>query len=93
MGIHSGMKISISHCNPQRCRCWLLKKTTARLTGVLELLAPSREDSIIVVLSAKDRSKLGFGDKFGRAFHAVPVRLGTTLEPAMSQCDRVGTHT
>ena len=71
----------------------MLKKTTARLTGVIELSAPSREDSIIVVPSAKGRSKLGFEDKFGHAFHVVPDRLGTTLEPAMSQCDRVGTHT
>ena len=71
----------------------MLKKTTARLTGVIELLAPSREDSIIVVPSAKDRSKLGFGDKFGRAFHVGPDRLGTALEPATSQCDRVGNHT
>ena len=87
------MNISISHCNPQICRSWLLKKTTAGLTGVIELSAPSREDSIIVVPSAKDRSKLGFEDKFGHAFHVVPDRLGTTLEPAMSQCDRVGNHT
>ena len=88
MGIPSGMNISISHCNPQRCRSWLLKKTTARLTGIIELLAPSREESIIVAPSAKDRSILGCGDKFGRTFHVVPDTLGTTLEPSMSQCDR-----
>ena len=93
MGIHSCMKISISYCNPQRCRSWFLKKTTARLTGVIELLAPSREDSVIVAPSEKDRSILGCGDKFGCAFHVVPDRLGTTLEPAMSQCDRVSNST
>ncbi|KAM4126104.1 hypothetical protein ACB094_01G363500 [Castanea mollissima] len=86
MGIPSGMNISISHCNPRRCRSWLLKKTTAtaRLTGVIELLAPSREDSIFVAPLAKDRSKLDCGHKFGRTFHVVPDRLGTILEPGMS---------